>query len=118
MLHLDHFTLGQVSHLSKWPLNLKFLPSIVYIIDYYDRQDSNNDYLVYNETKINIQDPKIKVQIENTDQDHTIKKDFLTTTTSHPHSTETTKSTTTTSASSVLSLISSDLIAIGALTGF
>ena len=28
MLHLDHFTLGLVSELSKWPLNLKFFPSI------------------------------------------------------------------------------------------
>ena len=27
-LHLDHFTLGLVSQLSKWPLNLKFFPSI------------------------------------------------------------------------------------------
>ena len=28
MLHLDHFTLGLVSQLSKWPLNLKLFPSI------------------------------------------------------------------------------------------
>ena len=27
-LHLDHFTLGLVSQLSKWPPNLKFLPSV------------------------------------------------------------------------------------------
>ena len=26
MLHLEHFTLGLVSQLSKWPLNLKFIP--------------------------------------------------------------------------------------------
>ena len=28
MLHLDHFTLGLVSQLSKWPLILKFFSSI------------------------------------------------------------------------------------------
>ena len=28
MLHLDHFTLGLVYQLSKWPLNLKLFPSI------------------------------------------------------------------------------------------
>ena len=28
-LHLDHFTLGLVSQLSKWRLNLKFFPSVV-----------------------------------------------------------------------------------------
>ena len=26
-IHLDHFTLGLVSQLSKWPLNLNFFPS-------------------------------------------------------------------------------------------
>ena len=31
--HLDHFTLGLVSQLSKWPINLKFFPSIVYSSD-------------------------------------------------------------------------------------
>ena len=28
MLHLDHLTLGLLSQLSKWPLNLKIFPSI------------------------------------------------------------------------------------------
>ena len=28
MLHLDHYTLGLVSQLSKWPQILKFFPSI------------------------------------------------------------------------------------------
>ena len=28
MLHLDHFTLGLISQLSKWPINLKFLSSV------------------------------------------------------------------------------------------
>ena len=28
-IHLDHFTLGLVSQLSKWPLNLKSFPSTI-----------------------------------------------------------------------------------------
>ena len=34
MLHLDHFTLGLVAQLIKWPLNFLFFPSIEAILKY------------------------------------------------------------------------------------
>ena len=39
-LHFDHFTLGLVSQLLKWPPNLKFLPSIDPDPDLQSRRES------------------------------------------------------------------------------
>ena len=38
MLHLNHFTLGLVSQLSKWPLNFKFFPSVVTGLQVHDEE--------------------------------------------------------------------------------
>ena len=45
MLHLNHFTLGLLSQLSKWPLNLKFFSSIAFQIKSISRP-KNHDYYV------------------------------------------------------------------------
>ena len=52
MLHLDHFTLGLVSQLSKWLLNLKFFPSIEFDLDNLSTQYSEMrlEHLVQDQT--------------------------------------------------------------------
>ena len=43
MLYLNHFTLGLVSQLSKWPPNLKFFPSIEECVNKAEEQNNNNE---------------------------------------------------------------------------